>query len=242
MKRIFLLSFLLSLVFIEACKHDIPTVPDPEPMDSIPEAVEVDLITDSVCDTSMVYFINDIKPILDVSCATSGCHNASSKTQGIDLSDYNAFIFHTIEDKELILAGDPEKSELWDVIEDDEMPLGSSKLSAEEKDLIFDWITQGAKYNECLDLNSCDTSDVSFSTEIVSIINTHCLSCHNGPSGNKGVDLSNHAGSKAQVDNGKLKDALLGLNGVIVMPPANNLTECDKNKFISWINDGGKNN
>ncbi len=45
----------------------------------------------------------------------------------------------------VIQAGNPAESLLWQRIESDEMPDGSKKLTAEEKQTIRDWIKQGAK-------------------------------------------------------------------------------------------------
>lgn len=50
--------------------EDLYTVPDP-----------------ATCDTVNVSFSQVIKPIIDASCATSGCHLGASAT-GWDLSDY----------------------------------------------------------------------------------------------------------------------------------------------------------
>lgn len=40
------------------------------------------------CNSTPTY-TTDIAPILNASCAIGGCHNASTKQKGIDLSNYN---------------------------------------------------------------------------------------------------------------------------------------------------------
>jgi hypothetical protein len=40
------------------------------------------------CTGSVPTYTGSIKQIMDTDCATSGCHNASSKRDGIDLSTY----------------------------------------------------------------------------------------------------------------------------------------------------------
>lgn len=41
------------------------------------------------CDTTNVTYNAKIKPIVDASCATAGCHNAAAASAGYDLSTYS---------------------------------------------------------------------------------------------------------------------------------------------------------
>ncbi len=71
-----MISFLLFL----SCKKD--------------KAVEVVKVDDngstglSYCDTVTVSFVNTIKPIFIQNCATSGCHNSASASNGYIFEDY----------------------------------------------------------------------------------------------------------------------------------------------------------
>jgi hypothetical protein len=69
------LSFCL-LYIVTSCKNDTPSE---------------DYLSAAVC-TSVVDSANTyttaIKAILDTQCATSGCHNAASAKEGVNLSDY----------------------------------------------------------------------------------------------------------------------------------------------------------
>ena len=242
MKSILPYLTLLGFVFVASCKHEIPTLPEPEPTDSTKNPSMAVLETDSLCDSSIVYFKNDILPILTSSCAYAGCHDANTKSDGVHLSDYDA-IFNSDKD-DLVVPGEPDKSELYDVLEDNEMPQGAAPLSAEQKQLFYDWISQGAKYNECIESSSggCDTSNVSYASDIQPLLSARCVSCHSGVSAQKGVELDDYTKVKSHVDSGKLKDALLGTNGVSKMPQGSTLDQCDLDKFIKWINDGAPNN
>ena len=40
------------------------------------------------CDTNNITYSNYVKTIMDGNCATSGCHDASTKSGSIDLSNY----------------------------------------------------------------------------------------------------------------------------------------------------------
>lgn len=42
----------------------------------------------SGCDTTAMTYATNIKPIFDQSCALAGCHDATTKSSGYDLSDY----------------------------------------------------------------------------------------------------------------------------------------------------------
>ena len=45
-------------------------------------------INTSTCDSTSVSYNKHIKTILDNNCATSGCHDATTKRSGYDFSDY----------------------------------------------------------------------------------------------------------------------------------------------------------
>ncbi len=240
MRPLFYAACAILLAF--ACKHDLPTTPeeDPvDPMDPMDSTVITELKVDSTCDPNKVYFVNDIFPILQNSCAYSGCHDAATNSDGVDLSSYDAIL--NSDRSNLLVSGDPDKSRIYDVIEDNEMPLSGSPLSNTQKQLFFDWITQGAEYNECQP-DFCDTSSVSYSNDISTIISTYCQGCHSGASAQKGVVLADYTSLKSHVDTGKVRDAILGINGVSLMPQGSALPDCELNKFLKWIDDGAPNN
>lgn len=66
-KVLFFGAFALTLVIVQCTKEAIDT---------------------ATCTGTTPTYTADIKAIMDVSCATSGCHNASSKADGYDLSTY----------------------------------------------------------------------------------------------------------------------------------------------------------
>lgn len=88
------------------------------------------------CSAITPTYTNDIKAIMDANCATSGCHNATSKAKGIDLSTYalvksesaNAKFLGSIEHKSGYNA----------------MPQGAAKLADAHIQKIACWIEQGA--------------------------------------------------------------------------------------------------
>jgi hypothetical protein len=90
---------------------------------------------------------------------------------------------------------------------------------------------------------NCDTTNVTFSSTISSIISENCLSCHQGSNPEGGIELSNYANVKIQADNGKLLGTVQQLSGYSAMPKgAAKLSDCKINQIKIWINKGTQNN
>ena len=120
---VFMLFSLTTLFVVASCKKDKSTV---------------DYTNDADCSAIVPEdnaYTNSIKAILDASCASAGCHNAISATEGIDLSKYanakNAFL-----NKEVLCSihhGSGCKP----------MPSGSPKLSDATINKIDCWVKSG---------------------------------------------------------------------------------------------------
>jgi len=87
--------------------------------------------------------------------------------------------------------------------------------------------------------NTCDTSAVSFATDIMPMIQGNCVSgCH--VAGGTGVGIfENYAEVKAKVDNGSMNNRVVVVRD---MPPANALTDCQILQMQAWILNGAPNN
>ena len=46
----------------------------------------------TTCDTSGVSYASTINPIMQLNCASSGCHNSTTVASGYDLSTYNGLV------------------------------------------------------------------------------------------------------------------------------------------------------
>jgi hypothetical protein len=93
--------------------------------------------------TRPVSFANDIIPIFNASCNTSGCHNAGGKAP--DLSVTNAYKALT---NGYINAGDSQASELYQwMIGKRGMPMPTNGINKEYNSLVLAWIKQGAQNN-----------------------------------------------------------------------------------------------
>jgi hypothetical protein len=247
MKRILNISFVICLIMLAlqnwSCKHSpiIPIDDDMMPIDTMP----MDTTPGGIpCDPLVVYFNQDVLPILNSNCAFSGCHDAASAENDVILESY----------EDVIATADVEpfnldESKIYKVlvendIEDRMPPSPNSPLSPDQIQIIAQWILQGAENLTCdPSLSECDTIDVSFANAVQPLIVSHCQGCHSGSAPSGGIDLSEYNGVKNVADNGKLIGAISWEAGFEKMPQGGDkLSECDIAKVQSWIDDGALNN
>jgi hypothetical protein len=92
---------------------------------------------------------------------------------------------------------------------------------------------------------SCDTTNISYSTTVKSILqNNACLSCHSG-SGTLGgnIVLDNYNSLKPYAQSGQLYGSISHSVGFAPMPQSGNkMSECDLKKVKIWITAGIPNN
>lgn len=228
-------SFALCLIFVAACTHEtvmpgsVNTNNDPQEMP---------------CDPEVVYFENEILPILRSNCAKSGCHDAASHQDNIILDSYE-----NVMASDIIKLFDSEDSDLFEVITETDpdkvMPEPpNQRLSAEQIVRIGRWIDQGAKALSCNDPNQpCLTDNISYSGFVAPLLATNCVGCHSGgtPSGN--IVLNSHSAVQTLALNGRLLGAITWANGYQPMPQGSGkLTACTIDKINAWINDGAPDN
>lgn len=200
-------------VFYSACQHEVlPNVN-----------------ADSIC------FERDVLPIFTSNCAMSGCHDAQSREDGYELTNYA-----TITSKG-IKAGNAADSKIWESIEDGEMPIDRT-LTQLQKSIIKTWIESGAP-NGINCTTNCDSNSFSFSKNISGIISTNCVGCHSAPNPSGGVNLNGYDAVKSVAQSGALLHALKGTNGFSLMPPypTNPLSDCQITQVKKWIDNGAKN-
>ena len=205
---------LVLLASMQACSHD--TYSDPN---------------------GPICFERDILPIFNSKCASSGCHDASSRAEGYVLDSYKHIM------KGGISKGHPNASELYSTIIDGEMPpRRSPKLTSSEINLIHDWIAAGAK-NGINCVSRCDSSQFAFSTAILPLMNKFCVGCHSSGNASASVDLSSYTGVKKSISQGQGLMTSINQNGNFPMPKGGNkLIDCEINQVKRWINAGAPNN
>ncbi len=224
--------FLLASILWLACEHPIPSPSDNSGVD-----VATPGSTGKSCDPDSVYFANDVYPLIISTCAMSGCHNATSRADGVDLTSYAKIVKY-------VKVGNATQSELYKEIirtDGDRMPPPPMpSWSNDQVAMLAKWINQGAKNNACDP--ACDTTDFKFSTAIQGIINTQCKGCHNTNYAGGGINLSNYAGVKTIADNGKLLGSVTWSSGFSRMPTTHKLSECQITQIQKWAEAGSPNN
>ena len=189
------------------------------------------------CDSTHIYFLNDVLPILNSNCAKSGCHDAVTNEEGYNFSTH-ASAFSAIE------PGKLNQSKLYKSITEsvgEKMmpPAGNSPLSTEQIDIIARWIIQGGLNDSCTaDSSGCNTLNMSYANDISPIISGNCAGCHSGASPSGGINLSTYSGLAAFAGNGKLYNAIAQNGLAQSMPPSLKLTTCKIRQIKSWVDAG----
>jgi mono/diheme cytochrome c family protein len=194
--------------------------------------------TSQPCDPDTVYFQNDILPLFVSNCAMSGCHDAQTAEDGVILTDYQT-IMQTGE----IDPGNPNNSEVYEAITETDpdkiMPPPPATLTPEQIAMVYTWIAQGAQNNGCGD---CDTTNVTYSGIIRSLVDQWCVGCHGGIAPSDGIDLSTYTGLYNIALNGSLIGSTHGQSGYSPMPQGGQLSDCEKDQLLIWVQDGAPNN
>jgi hypothetical protein len=81
-------------------------------------------------------YTRDIKPILNASCALSGCHTSYTAQAGIDLSNFNSASEASLQDRFL---GSIQQKKGYRP-----MPQNAAQLSADKIQLITCWVQNGS--------------------------------------------------------------------------------------------------
>ena len=94
-------------------------------------------------------------------------------------------------------------------------------------------------------ITTCDTTNVTYAVQIVSILNAQCNNCH-GATANSiggGIYLNTYTALKPYLNDGSLLNSILQ-NGKASAMPKNGakLDNCSILKIQSWINKGALNN
>jgi mono/diheme cytochrome c family protein len=213
-------------------KNDTATVvaPPPPPPPTTPPPT-------SNCSPDTVYFQNTIGPLINSTCAMSGCHDAISKASGVNLSTYTNIMRY-------VSAGNAAGSTLYTITKSGKMPTGTGnpRYTAAQLTQLQTWINQGAKNNFC---TSCDTTS-TYSKGIAPIITTYCIGCHSAAaavSSGGSIDLSTYTKVKVYATSGSLYGSVNHTLGYSAMPKNQaQLSVCQIAQFKKWIDAGSPNN
>jgi mono/diheme cytochrome c family protein len=90
---------------------------------------------------------------------------------------------------------------------------------------------------------SCDTANMTYSTDIKPILQANCYSCHGNGNAEGGRSLGSYESVKDAVEDGNLIGTITHAAGYPPMPQGGaKLSDCDINKIKAWINSGSSNN
>lgn len=90
---------------------------------------------------------------------------------------------------------------------------------------------------------SCDTSQVTYTGDILPLLQAQCMVCHSAAASQGNVNLEGYTQVKTYADNGKLLGSVSHASGYVAMPQgAAQLSSCNVNKIRAWINRGAPNN
>ena len=233
----FFLLFMVVITAVYSCRHEPLQTEDVAVGDPLNPSTPIDTIEINInhpCDSDSVYFTNTILPLINNYCATADCHDAINPEENLNLTSYSGIRAH-------VQPGNLNVSSLWvDGIansQDPMPPADSPQLTSEQRNLIRQWILQGALNNSCEE--DCNDTDSSYSRNLAPIIDRYCSGCHGGTNPSDGFALENIAQLRDAVNNNLFMDALNGTNGVGIMPPnTTGLPDCYIQQFQNWINAG----
>lgn len=222
-----------AVALLFACRHYIPGVNDPTGSGTVVTPPPA-----STCSPDSVYFVNQIMPLISSNCAMSGCHDAITHAEGLNLTTYAGIM-------RKVSAGNANNSDLYKVLNksgSDRMPQPPRQaLTTAQKALIQKWINQGAKNNNCT--GSCDTAVFTFSAAVKPILDNKCAGCHNPANLGGNIDLSTYASVRLVALNGKLNGSVSHQPGYSPMPKnAAKLSDCEIRQVQKWIAAGSLNN
>ena len=122
------------------------------------------------CSPDTVYFQNTILPMINSSCSMNGCHDSNGSGDASPYTTYGQ------------IRGD-RNSMLSEMLQGSMPPWNSGITMTDEQIAQFQlWIQQGARNNSCIE--DCDSTQGSYATNVLPIIETYCVGCHgsNSPS------------------------------------------------------------
>ena len=194
---------------------------------------------DGTCADGIISFQYEILPLVTSGCAMSGCHDEITAEEDVVLTNYSN-IMKEVE------PNNPNGSGLYEYLSagsDDIMPPPpDAPFTQTQKDLIKNWINQGAMNTTCaLDCDSTMTS--TFAAVVYPIVETNCVGCHNDTRTEGGVKLNSYATVKASVDGGAFMGTTEHKVGYPVMPTSGiKLVDCNISLLNQWIANGALDN
>lgn len=242
MKKVLFIFFalLISVLFLNFTKNNTDNWEKPTATD---------------CDSTIVYFQQQILPILQSNCAKSGCHTEKDHKHGVILNNYEN-VMRTIEFEEEDDDDDDghhrgrsrerehdrnSDNDLVKVLQRNKMPPYPHKpLTTAQKNLIYQWVEQGMQNNSCEETVTLEPNKmVSFKNEVFPIVQENCLGCHSQPNPSNDYDFSKPEVFQTIAKTGKIYLAISHADGATAMPfLGDKLPQAKIDLIKKWIDEG----
>ena len=230
MKKIERLLFysLFILLALWSCTKD--TIP----IDATPIVVGSDFT--GVC------FESEILPIMVSNCGNTTCHNSIDREEGLDYTTFEGIV-------KSVNLSKPTESELIEYLraeEADEImpPAPQNPLKQAQINLLIQWIEEGAQNTVVCSKLSCENiSEVSFSKDVLPILENNCQGCHstNAASANYAYDTYDQV--LKSVNDGSLAGTIQHLPNWDAMPRnRDKMSACEIDHVLIWIGEGALDN
>lgn len=243
---VFLALLVVLGTVVISCRHELilPEGPDDvviDPQDTIPDPpIDTADYSGTPCSPDTAYFQNQVLPLIISACAKSGCHDAITHEEDLNLTSYAG-----VMSKGIVKPFNPADSKIYKVLidtdpEDRMPPAPGQPLTAEQKALIYKWIQQGALNNVCNEnYGGCDTTSVTYANFIAPLMANKCQGCHSGANASGNIRLTTYDEVRTYGQNGRLLGSITWQSGYVKMPDGGaQLSACFQNKVKAWINVG----
>ncbi len=198
-----------------------------------------------------ICFTEQILPIFQNSCGTTGCHDSKIAHHGLIYTDYASIM-------KSITPGNASKSKAYQAMTSTfEIMPPDNPLPQDKRTLIRIWIEQGAKETNCTsgEISNGGTKSgtgwACFERDIQPILMSGCAisGCHDAKTHKEGIDFSSYAKTLATINKGnpagsKLYKAITAnQSSEDFMPPKpySPLSKAAIDSIYSWIKRGGLN-
>ena len=185
--------------------------------------------------TREVCFQENVLPIVQDNCATSGCHDGNGHQKA--MNTYESIL-------NMVQPGKPMASKFHQVITSNPSygnfmpPSPKTALSKESIDFISLWILQGAK--------APDTSNVTYSGPIQPIFDKYCIKCHNPNLMDGGLIFTDYASDTTAIGYGRVLVDMEQSDTLAYPDPmpkgSDKICNCYIDQIKHWVNLGMPNN
>ena len=133
--------------------------------------------------TNRVVYESEVQSIIAVACVR--CHNPETRKAGIDLTTPQGILLGG-DSGQIVNAGQPAESLLFEMIESGQMPPPDEKgqISPAQLQKIREWIAAGAKFRDAVNSAPAVTQH-----DILPLLQLRCVACHGGRRKEGDLDL-----------------------------------------------------